>query len=122
MSIKVKFFEIPAKDFNRAISFYENIFNVKLKVMEDENEKMGFFIGEKKDFIGAVSTTKNFEPSNQGVLLSFQIDENMEKILSKIKDNDGKIQIPKTKISGNKGYFSTFLDCEGNRIGLYSDE
>lgn len=39
----VAFFEIPATDFGRAVKFYEEVFGLKLAVMECDTEKMAFF-------------------------------------------------------------------------------
>ena len=64
----------------------------------------------------------SFKPSEQGVLISLSC-ENMEEAISFIQAHNGKIIIPKTKIEAdNRGYFSVFIDSEGNRIGLYSDK
>lgn len=117
----IAFFEIPAADFYRAVTFYESIFHLKLSVYDWEQEKMAFFM-ENGDCIGSISYGKDFPPSEKGTLLSFNC-ENMSETQALIESNGGKIIIPKTKIEAeNKGYFSTFRDCEGNTIGLYSDK
>lgn len=46
----------------------------------------------------------------------------MEGTLHAIVENGGKIIRPKTKIEAEgMGYFALFIDCEGNKLGLYSD-
>ncbi len=37
----ISFFEIPASDFERAVKFYEAIFDIRLPIMECETEKNG---------------------------------------------------------------------------------
>ena len=121
MKISVAFFEIPTADFNRAVKFYETILGIELPVMECESEKMAFFPEENGQYPGAVSWAKDFKPSNDGVLIHFQI-ENMDSTLSAIEKNGGKVTCPKTKIEAEgRGYFALFIDSEGNRLGLYSD-
>ena len=107
--------EIPAKDFKKAVSFYEDVFGIEMSVEENKEEKMAFFpTGE-----GAISYAKDFNPSIDGALVSFN-SENLDDTIKKVSANGGKILIPKTKIeSENHGFFATFLDCEGNRVGLY---
>lgn len=119
----IAFFEIPAEDFYRAVTFYETIFNIKLSVMECETEKMAFFMEEgEEQSVGAISYGEGFPPSDKGVLISFNCNE-MDAIQTLIKANGGKIITPKTKIEAEgRGYFSVFADCEGNHIGLYSEK
>ncbi|MDU1889958.1 MAG: VOC family protein [Dysgonomonas sp.] len=117
----VTFFEIPASDFNRAVKFYETILNIAMPKYDCEHEKMAFFPNEEGKAPGAISWAKDFLPSQGGVLISLNC-EDMEKTISLIEANGGKIVIPKTKIEAeDRGYFSVFTDSEGNRIGLYSD-
>ena len=118
----VAFFEIPSLDFKKTVSFYEEIFDVKLQIMECESEKMAFFTDENSKCYGAISYCPSLiQPSDKGVLLSLNckdIDKTFEKIISL----GGKVVIKKTKIEcDDMGYFGTFIDCEGNKIGLYSD-
>lgn len=118
----VAFFEIPCTDFQRTVKFYEELFEITLTVMDCESEKMAFFPEENGICPGSVSWTPDFKPSSDGVLISLNC-QNMEKALSIIEKNGGKVKIPKTKIEADgRGYFSVFTDCEGNSLGLYSDK
>jgi predicted enzyme related to lactoylglutathione lyase len=122
MKRMVEFFEIPAADFERAVKFYEVVFNVKLSTFDCDTEKMAFFPNEDGKAPGAISFAEGFDPSKNGILISFRID-NMDEAISKIEKGGGKITRQKTKIeSENRGYFATFLDSEGNQVGLYSDK
>lgn len=120
----ISFFEIPAADFYRAVDFYQTIFNVKMSVMDCEIEKMAFFPEEDDGFCpGAISYSPYIQPNSVGgILISLNIDD-MEKGLSLVEKNGGKVIIPKTKIEAeNRGYFSVFTDSEGNKMGFYSDK
>ncbi|MDH6313476.1 putative enzyme related to lactoylglutathione lyase [Parabacteroides sp. PFB2-10] len=124
MKTLVAFFEIPAADFERAVKFYETVFSVKLASMDCGHEKMAFFPEENGLCPGAISWSSafNFKPSDQGVLLSLNI-ESMEAAIQSVEKGGGRILISKTKIEAeNRGYFSVFIDSEGNRVGLYSDK
>ncbi|WP_029902414.1 VOC family protein [Prevotella sp. 10(H)] len=124
MKASIAFFEIPVLDFDRAIKFYETVLNVNLTAMDCGHDKMALFPAENGVCPGAISWAKDkrFLPSENGTMVSFNI-ENIERAISLIEKFGGKILISKTKIEGEEsGYFSIFLDCEGNRVGLYSDK
>lgn len=87
-------------------------------------EKMAFFPEENGQCPGAISfaADNKFLPSKDGVLISLTV-ESIEKATESISKLGGKTLIPKTKIEAEgRGYFSVFLDSEGNRVGLYSDK
>ena len=118
----VAFFEIPATDFERAVKFYETVLGVQLYAMDCDTEKMACFPEEDGQCPGAISWSKDFYPSKDGVLIHFQV-ENMETATKTIEKAGGTITLPKTKIEAEgRGFFSLFIDSEGNRVGLYSNE
>lgn len=111
------FFEIPAEDFARAVAFYSEVFNCELVEMCCEAEKMAFFPSCE----GAISSAPSIKPSADGVLISLNTPE-IDTTLKVIEANGGKIITSKTKIEAEgRGWFAVFIDCEGNKIGLYQD-
>jgi predicted enzyme related to lactoylglutathione lyase len=114
----ISWLEIPATDFNRALGFYSKVLKINFEVVSSESEQMACFpTGE-----GAISFSPGFKPSEHGVLISFNTENDLEGTLNRIEENGGKIQIPKTKIEAEgRGYFATFIDIEGNRVGLYGN-
>ena len=118
----VAFFEIPCVDFKRAIAFYESVFNVKLDAYDCGEEKMAFFSEGESGTCGAISWAKDFRPSKDGVLVSLCC-EDMVKTIESIEKSGGQIITPRTRIEADdRGYFSVFIDCEGNRLGLWSEK
>lgn len=118
----INWFEIPAEDIERAAEFYSKIFLLALKVLDFGVEKMAFF-PDGYNISGAISQAKGFKPSKEGISITFYAGENMTEMLKRISNNGGKIQIQKTKIEAeDKGYFATFIDSEGNSVGIYSEK
>jgi predicted enzyme related to lactoylglutathione lyase len=114
----VKFFEIPANDVKRAADFYQKVFNLQMEVHDWGHEAMAMFPGN----IGAISKAEGFKPCDNGVLISLDGGHDLNEKLSGVKSAGGKVVVEKTKIQAeNQGYFAVFIDTEGNRIGLYSD-
>ncbi len=118
MTKLISWVEIPAADFTRAVNFYSNILKIELDPMDWGEEKMACFPGGE----GAISFAPGFKPSENGALVSFQVSDTIEETISRIVAAGGKILQPKTKIEAEgRGWFCTFLDSEGNKVGLYSD-
>ena len=114
----ISWVEIPAADFPRAVLFYSRVFDLKLKTMECEDEKMAFFPGGE----GAISFAPGFNPSRDGVLVSLNAGDDIDAMLQRVTENGGAIDRAKTKIEAEgRGYFALFIDSEGNRIGLYQN-
>lgn len=114
----ISWVEIPATDFIRAVKFYNTILGIELQVIDCGTEKMACFPSGE----GAISFANNFNPSRDGVLVSLNTEDDLDNTLIRIEQNGGKIVQPKTKIEAeNRGYFSLFIDSEGNRMGLYGD-
>ncbi len=115
----ISWVEVPAVDFDRAVGFYSNVFKLDLEVFDCETEKMACFPGGE----GAISFAEGFRPSKDGVLVSFNTGKDIDGAIGRILENGGEIITPKTKIQvEGRGYFAVFVDCEGNKVGLYGDE
>ena len=108
--------EIPAVDFDRAVEFYNSVFNLNLAKLDFGQEKMACFPNDE----GAVSYAPNFKPSKDGALVSFTAPDNVEATLLRVQSKGGSILQPKTKIEAEgRDYFAICTDSEGNKIGIY---
>lgn len=119
----IKWFEIPATDFERAVNFYKEVLQTEIKTFDFGKEKMGCFPDDGENVSGAISYSPGFKPSGDGILLSFDGGTDLNDFLKRVENAGGYIVIPKTKIEAEgKGYFATFTDTEGNKAGVYSEE
>lgn len=118
----IKFVEIPCVDFNRAVTFYEAVFDVRLTICCDcSTEKMALFSDFSSQPNLAISWAENFRPSKNGVLIHLPV-EDIETTLEQVLLHGGQMIRPKTKIEADgMGYFALFSDSEGNTLGLYAD-
>ncbi|MCF8218823.1 MAG: VOC family protein [Bacteroidales bacterium] len=115
----ISWVEIPAADFERAVKFYKSVLKIDLQTMDFGEEKMACFPGGE----GAISFAPNFKPGKNGALVSFNAEQDLEGAIERIRANGGTILQSKTKIEAEgRGYFAVFVDCEGNKVGLYGDE
>ncbi|MBK7871747.1 MAG: VOC family protein [Saprospiraceae bacterium] len=116
----INWFEIPAKDFNRAVSFYKAILGVEVNEVEMFGTKMGLFPTDGKNVSGAIVQGEDYEPSTNGVLTYLNGGNNLQDVLDKIEKNNGTVIVPKTQISPEMGYFGMFIDTEGNKMAVHS--
>ena len=121
MKNAISWFEIPTKDFNRALQFYSTIFDAKMDVQDFQGLKMAFFPCDKDGVGGSIIHHKDFyKPSENGTLVYLNGGDNLDKVLSKVEKAGGKVLIQKKLITTEIGYMAVFLDSEGNKVALHS--
>lgn len=121
MKFLINWFDIPASDIERAVSFYNIVFDLDLEIIDCGEEKMACF-PDVNGISGAISQVKGFNPSPDGIQITFDGGDNLSKTLEKVAGAGGKIVREKTKIEAEgRGYFALISDSEGNTVGIYSD-
>jgi len=120
-------FEIPVKMMERAVKFYESVFNIKLSReqlqyptgnvemacfpdSEDQPGLKGALVHQPKDLVS---------PGDVMVYLNSRLND-IDKELARVEKEGGVILTPKTFVSKVVGYFATFMDTEGNKVSLLS--
>jgi predicted enzyme related to lactoylglutathione lyase len=118
----LNWFEIPAKDITRAKSFYENIFGIKMESQEMMGMKMAFFPSEPNSgkASGGLVQSPNHKPSTDGSVVYLNANPKMDAVLEKIEKAGGKVVMPKTMINDAVGNMAQFIDTEGNKVALHS--
>lgn len=118
----LNWFEIPAGDIERAKKFYEAIFGIKMEVQDMMGMKMAFFPYEPGSgkLSGALVQGPMHQPSASGAVVYLNANPDMDESLAKIEAAGGKVVMPKTKINDDIGHMAFFMDSEGNRVALHS--
>ncbi len=116
----INWFEIPASNFSRAVSFYKSILGVEIQETEMFGSRMGFFPSDGKNVSGAIVQGQDYTPSMEGATIYLNGGVNLKIVLDKVEKANGKIIVPKTQISPEMGYFAMFIDTEGNKLALHS--
>ena len=116
----INWFEIPATDFNRAVSFYEAILGLEIEELEMFGTKMGLFPSDGTNVSGAIVTGDGYKPSADGVVAYLNGGNDLQSVLKKVESNNGNVIVPKTQISPEMGYFAMFIDTEGNKMSVHS--
>ncbi|MFL1896638.1 VOC family protein [Aquimarina sp. 2-A2] len=116
----INWFEIPATDFERAVFFYKSILGVKIKETEMFGTKTGLFPTDGKNVSGAIVKGEDYKPSSNGIIAYLNGGNNLQTVLEKVENYNGKVIVPKTRISPEMGYFGIFIDTEGNKMAVHS--
>jgi uncharacterized protein len=116
----VNWFEIPVADIKRAKHFYEAVLGLQISLNQMGPLEMGFIPMDDNAYGAAGSFVKGegYVPSHTGTLVYFSVPD-IEAVLELIKQNGGKVLLPKTSI-GEYGFVAHFEDSEGNRVALHS--
>jgi predicted enzyme related to lactoylglutathione lyase len=116
----INWFEIPAKDFDRAVSFYKSILGLDIKEVEMFGTKMGFFPTDGKSVSGAIVQGEDYKPSPDGIVAYLNGGNDLQPVLDKVGSNNGTVIVTKTQINPEMGYFGMFIDTEGNKMAVHS--
>jgi len=116
----VGWFEIYVQDLDRAKTFYESVFQLKLeKLNTPELEIWAFPMDmERWGAGGALVKMDGFPSGGNSVLVYFGC-EDCSVEAARAAQSGGRIQREKMSI-GEYGFISLVFDTEGNMIGLHS--
>ncbi len=116
----VNWFEIPAKDFERAKAFYETVLGRPVATMSMGPVTMGMLSSDPEGVGGAIVKGDGASPSQQGTTVYLNGGDDLAPLLARVESAGGKIAVPKTEIGNDFGFFAHFIDSEGNKVGLHS--
>ncbi|MEP7288757.1 MAG: VOC family protein [Chloroflexota bacterium] len=120
--IKAVWIELPVKDLERAMKFYQAVFDLQLTDILDEEVRRTttLFPGSGEGAAGiSLNQAKNFEPGVKGPFVYLDAGEELTPCLNRVEPAGGKIIEAKTSM-GAAGYYAAIHDTEGNLIALYS--
>lgn len=122
----VGWFEVPVTNMERAIAFYEKVFDVKLERHPMGELDMAWFPWTQEG-TGSPGTLIHYptayKPSTDGVLVYFTaLSGDLATELSRVEATGGQVLQGKTQISEDHGFMALLIDTEGNRVALHSRE
>ena len=119
----LNWFEISVSDIARAKKFYETVFGLEMPEQEMMGIKMAFFPAEDMNgkVSGALCQSEQHKPSMDGAVIYLNGNPDLSDALGKIEAAGGQILMGKTHISPEVGNMAFFMDCEGNKLGLHSN-
>lgn len=110
--------EIPVGDIDRAIAFYNAVFQVDLHKDESGHNPMAFFPTEGNQGIGGHLYPGKPAGDGRGPTIHFAVPDSLEATAQRWKQAGGQVLTDPIAIPA--GRFLYCLDPDGNSIGLYS--
>ena len=118
----VTWFEIPARDLQRAKRFYEAVFDTRLDVFDMGGIRMAWFPRPENatGTSGGLVEAPGREPSKLGTVVFFNV-SSIDSTLAAVEKSGGKVVMARAG-GGEHGSIGEFEDPEGNLVALYSNE
>ncbi len=117
-------FEIPASNFERAVVFYERMFQITLrreKIGDGDLAVFGGEVGATGAINGAILSEPGVLPNKDGAVIYLSTGADLTPFLNRAIEAGGRVAKAKTALPPGMGFYAHFLDCEGNRVGLHSE-
>lgn len=111
-------FEIPVRDLDQAVAFYEHVFGITLERAEVDGNQMAHFpyVKGAPGASGSLACGDSYEPSEKGTRVYLHV-QDIAATLARAVAAGGAELYPVTDV-GALGQVAEFRDCEGNRIAL----
>lgn len=120
--IQTVWIEIPVKDLDRALKFYQVVFELgePVSVTDDGVRRTATLTNADESGPGfSLNQTRNFEPGDKGPLVYVNAGSDSNAHLERVRAAGGTVIEGETSM-GAAGYYATFKDTEGNLLSLYS--
>jgi predicted enzyme related to lactoylglutathione lyase len=120
--VSVVWVEVPVRDFDRALTFYQAVFELASTQIIDDGVRRTttlFSSGDSGEAGFSLNQTANFEPSDKGPLVYLYAGDDLAPILERVEAHGGAVVEGKTSM-GSAGFYATIRDTEGNMLALYA--
>lgn len=116
----ITWFEIPARDLDRAQRFYETVLAKTLRREAMGDAQLAVFPYADDGVSGCVMAAPGQAPATQGTLVYLDAAPSLDAALERAAAAGARIVTPKTPLPPGMGCFAHIEDCEGNRVGLHA--
>lgn len=119
----LNWFEIPVSDMGRAATFYQSVFGIQMEQMDMMGMQMAMFpyAPMSGKVAGALVKSDMHKPSTDGAVIYLNGNPDLSVALGKVAGAGGQVVMPKTQIDEETGYMAFFIDTEGNKLGIHSN-
>jgi len=116
----INWFEIPARDLDRAEAFYGQVLAQPLKRQTMSGETFSVFPSSEEGVAGCLVAGGAAMTSDHGTLVYLNAEPSLDAALQRVEKAGGRIVLPRTELPEGMGCFAHIVDSEGNRVGLHA--
>ena len=117
----IDWFEIPARDIDRAQRFYETLLGAPMRRETIAGQTLAVFDHGATGVGGCVLAGSNAPaPSTGGTLVYLCARPTLDAALARLEQAGGRVLTPKVQLPGDMGCYAHVADSEGNRVGLHA--
>ncbi len=114
--------EIPVADLDRAVAFYNAVFEIDLEIDESGPNPMAMFpVEDLKTGVGGHLYPGRPAVDGAGPTVHFAVPGRLEDAIARVAPAGGRVMSEPIALP-DAGRFAYCLDTEGNSIGLFSSE
>jgi predicted enzyme related to lactoylglutathione lyase len=114
----ITWFELPVRDMDRAVRFWEAVMETKLKREVFGGHDHAIFEAPDPGVAGALVKSEQLEPSGAGARIYLDTRGKLDACVERVASAGGAVLLPKTDI-GEPGWIAIVKDTEGNAVGLH---
>jgi predicted enzyme related to lactoylglutathione lyase len=115
----VSWFELPATELDRAVTFYSTILGTELgEIAEADDRRFAMFPAED-GISGAVVQGEGYVPSEEGALVFLNAGELLQPVVDRVEAAGGRVLLPRMDM-GDWGVAAFVVDTEGNKVALHA--
>ncbi|BAU49482.1 glyoxalase [Sulfurifustis variabilis] len=118
MTSPLVWFDIPARDLDRAVAFYAAVLGRPIVKQQFPEVAVAVLPHEEGELTGCLYPSDE-PPAVHGPLLYFSCAGRLDDAIGQVEPNGGKVLKGRHAI-GPYGFRAVVLDSEGNRIALHS--
>jgi hypothetical protein len=121
MKNAINWFEIPTREMDKAVAFYEKTLGITLKREVFGGLPHAVFTIEAMDsgVAGALVSGPHLVPGAAGTCIYLECPDGVTACLARAKAAGATVVAPHTSI-GENGWIAIIRDLEGNQVGLHS--
>lgn len=120
MTNALNWFEIPVRDLDRAVAFYEALLVQPLTRASMGPARYATFPFAPPGAAGCLMQSEHHTPSAVGSVVYLNAAPSLDAVLARVPGLGGRVTTPKVVLPDGMGAFAVFEDCEGNRVGLHA--
>jgi predicted enzyme related to lactoylglutathione lyase len=111
----IHWFEIPAVNFERAVGFYQQVFQLQLQLEDCLNDRIAVF----PDSSGCIMASPRLPATGQGCRIYLDGGPDLAATLERVTQAGGKVLQAITSLQDGNGDIALMEDSEGNIVGLH---